>query len=123
MVWSHATFTTDFAVLVGEKLIYEVTDKDQPVPITKLIMEGLAGKPVPEGVFPEGDLMVTVKKVNNNTKEEYSVTVDADKYMHWKNGDGSVQTLFPELTPEQREFLINGLTPDEWKEAVMRPEV
>jgi len=28
-----------------------------------------------------------------------------------------VQHSFPQLNPEQREFLINGVTPDEWLEA------
>lgn len=34
-----------------------------------------------------------------------------DKY----NKGALVQHAFPDCTPEQREFLMTGITPDEWK--------
>jgi hypothetical protein len=33
----------------------------------------------------------------------------------WKNG-GLIQDCFPNLTPEQREFMISGLAPGEFEE-------
>ena len=33
-------------------------------------------------------------------------------------GRNLVQDVFPELNSYQREFLITGITPDEWKEAI-----
>ncbi len=30
-----------------------------------------------------------------------------------------VQKFFPELTAEQREFILSGITPSEWKEWVL----
>ena len=33
-------------------------------------------------------------------------------------GINLVQDVFPELNSEQREFLITGITPDEWKKAI-----
>jgi len=32
------------------------------------------------------------------------------------NAGELVQRVFPELTDEQREFILNGITPQEWKE-------
>lgn len=29
-------------------------------------------------------------------------------------GGASIQDLFPDLTPEQREFIKTGITPEEW---------
>ena len=33
----------------------------------------------------------------------------------WKNG-GLIQNVFPDLTPDEREFIQTGITPNEWKQ-------
>ena len=33
----------------------------------------------------------------------------------WKDG-GLIQNVFPDLTPDQREFIQTGITPDEWQQ-------
>lgn len=36
----------------------------------------------------------------------------------WANGDGPlIQYCFPNLDADDREFIISGITPDEWDEA------
>ena len=35
----------------------------------------------------------------------------------WKAGLGSVQDLMPYLNDNDREFLLSGITPEEWDEA------
>jgi hypothetical protein len=35
--------------------------------------------------------------------------------MEWQNGF-HIQDVFPELTKDEREFLISGTTPEEWDE-------
>jgi len=37
------------------------------------------------------------------------------QYFSWKNGD-LVQNVFPHLNSEEREFIVSGITPQEWKE-------
>lgn len=32
----------------------------------------------------------------------------------WKRGEGLIQNIMPDLTPDQREFLISGSTPEDW---------
>lgn len=32
----------------------------------------------------------------------------------WINGHGLIQEIFPNLTPNQREFIMTGSTPEEW---------
>ncbi len=32
----------------------------------------------------------------------------------WQNG-GLIQDIFPELTPDEREFIKTGITSDEWQ--------
>ena len=46
----------------------------------------------------------------NITPDEFDARVD-----RWQNGE-YVQDVFSEYTPEQREFLISGVTDEEWKE-------
>lgn len=33
----------------------------------------------------------------------------------WMKGKETVQQIFPELSADDREFLISGLTPEDWK--------
>ena len=33
----------------------------------------------------------------------------------WKDG-GLIQNVFPDLTPDQREFIQTGITPNEWQQ-------
>lgn len=40
---------------------------------------------------------------------------DADKYQKWKAGEGNVQDIFPECTPDEREFLITGICSECWE--------
>lgn len=35
----------------------------------------------------------------------------------WQDSGELVQNFFPQLTPDQREFLVTGATPEEWDEA------
>lgn len=40
----------------------------------------------------------------------------------WKHGRDLIQTAFPDLTPDQREFLLSGSTPEEWEQLFKEPE-
>jgi hypothetical protein len=48
------------------------------------------------------------------TKRPYTVRVAADCLQAYINGEGKVQDLFPELSKDQREFLISGTSPEGW---------
>ena len=47
-----------------------------------------------------------------NTMELNVTEAEIEKY---KRGDGLIQELLPNLTPDEREFLISGITPDEYE--------
>ncbi len=49
------------------------------------------------------------------TKGNYSVSIDLESYRKWQEGT-LIQIAMPNLTSEEREFFISGITPDEWKE-------
>jgi hypothetical protein len=35
----------------------------------------------------------------------------------WDSGKGLIQEVFPKLTADQREFIMSGITQDEWDNA------
>lgn len=39
--------------------------------------------------------------------EKYLVQVDPDSYYKWKNGEGFIQDLMPDLSASDRELLIS----------------
>ncbi len=43
-----------------------------------------------------------------------NIPVNPDDYMSWKNGLGNIQELMPYLTDSDREFILSGITDDEW---------
>lgn len=121
-MWKNSTMSCDYALRVNGELQHKISyiSKDgeaRTVSVTKMILDGLTGKPIPE---VDGQVMVVIKKVNNDTGKEYSVVVEGDKYVHWKHSDKRphVQDVFPDLGPEQREFLMTGMTPEEWDEDI-----
>ena len=46
---------------------------------------------------------------------EMDLDITEKQYFSWKNGD-LVQNVFPHLNSEEREFIVSGITPQEWKE-------
>lgn len=59
------------------------------------------------------DGYITLGKKCSVTGTDYSITVLLADYNRWKAGE-LAQTVFENMEPEEREFLISGITPDEW---------
>jgi len=57
------------------------------------------------------------------TNEDYSVVITIPKYVMWREKKYLIQNVFPDLTAEEREFLISGWTPAEWGEKIEEPGV
>ena len=43
----------------------------------------------------------------------WELPITEEQYMDYMLGDGLIQHVLPELSAAQREFLINGITPEE----------
>jgi uncharacterized protein (DUF779 family) len=52
---------------------------------------------------------------------DLDLPITAEQYLRWKNGE-LIQFVFPNLTADQREFLITGVFPGEWKTYLKRHE-
>lgn len=46
---------------------------------------------------------------------ELPITLEA--FIAWRDSTTSIQDAFPQLTPNQREFLLSGVTQEEWDAA------
>jgi hypothetical protein len=71
--------------------------------------------------------MIITKK-SQLTGEEHSMNLDVSqdqmRRFHTRKETGEyVQTIFPNLNPEEREFLLTGITPDEWNDFVVDGEI
>lgn len=61
-----------------------------------------------------GDNQYTYVKECEVTGKEYRVTITKEQYSRWKLGE-LIQNVLTDLSDEQRQFLISGNTPAEWK--------
>lgn len=46
----------------------------------------------------------------------FRIDVVSQMWYDWQMGGHFIQDAFREFTPAQREFILTGITPDEWKE-------
>jgi hypothetical protein len=49
----------------------------------------------------------------------YTVPVDENAYKDWQNGEGFIQDLMPELSPEERELLLSKTCEECWNVIVL----
>lgn len=63
--------------------------------------------------------MLTVVKLSYLTGKQNQMVlpVTQEQISRWEGGE-LVQDVFPDLDENQREFLITGITPDEWENAL-----
>ena len=62
---------------------------------------------------------ITKKSMITGISRTLDIDVDPDTYMRWEDGmDGMIQNVFPHLNPDDREFLMTGITSDEWDKYV-----
>ena len=60
-----------------------------------------------------------ITKISPLTGEEHTmdINVSESKMRLWEEGlvDEHIQVYFYNLSPEEREFILTGITPDEWE--------
>jgi hypothetical protein len=62
------------------------------------------------------------KSVISGIEHTRSIPVNPDDYIAWQSGLGSIQDLMPYLSDNDREFILSGITPEEWDEAFAENE-
>lgn len=48
--------------------------------------------------------------------------ITEEQYRHWKENGFPVQVAFPQLSADDREFLLTGMTPEEFDQVTRPPD-
>ena len=64
-----------------------------------------------------GKAVVTKQSPFSGNWHTAILAMNDDQYSNWKSGGTLIQEALPHLTADEREFLMTGITPEEWNEA------
>ena len=59
-------------------------------------------------------MLVTRFSPFSHTKNTIDLNITAEQLARYENGEELIQNVFPNLSPEHREFIKTGITPEEW---------
>ena len=62
-------------------------------------------------------MLITKRSALTGKEHTRDIPVTQAQLDAWQNGINLIQNIMPELTADQREFLMSGITAEEWKEA------
>ena len=66
-------------------------------------------------------MRISKKSIISGKVRTREIAVTSAQLAAWRNG-ALIQTCMPLLSNDDREFLINGITPEEWDETFSSPE-
>lgn len=59
-------------------------------------------------------MLITRKSMISGKVNTLDIPVTEQQLKDWESGKGLIQNLMPNLTDSQREFIMTGITDDEW---------
>jgi hypothetical protein len=59
-------------------------------------------------------MLIEKVSILTGRKNVMDIEVTKNQYSQWEKSKIPIQKVFPELSIEEREFLISGITPEEW---------
>jgi hypothetical protein len=65
----------------------------------------------------ETGMWIKRKSVISGIERTRNIPVNPDDYLSWQAGIGNIQTMMPYLTDSDREFILSGITEEEWDDA------
>lgn len=66
-------------------------------------------------------MKVTRKSPLTHEINSMDLDITAEQVIRWDRGE-LIQDVFPHLTPDEREFIQTGITPEDWNEMVGETE-
>lgn len=67
-------------------------------------------------------MLVTRTSILTTKVNQMEIPVTQEQLDEFHRSNKLIQDFFPDLTPDQREFILNGITPEEWEEAFPEDE-
>ena len=73
-------------------------------------------KEIIKNYYKDTDVVATFEDSNyiNITKGTYGISISVNDWLSWRIDGKLAQDVFPYMSVDQREFLITGMTPDDW---------
>jgi hypothetical protein len=59
-------------------------------------------------------MKITKISIISGKENTLDLDITEEQLARYNAGDGLVQNIFPDLTPGEREFLMTGITEEEW---------
>ena len=59
-------------------------------------------------------MLVTRVSPFSRIKNTIDLDITPEQLARYENGEELIQNIFPNLSPEHREFIMTGITSDEW---------
>lgn len=66
-------------------------------------------------------MLITRKSLISGIERTLEIPVTQEELDNWEGGM-LAQEVFPNLTADQREFIMTGITPEEWEETMGEDE-
>lgn len=64
-------------------------------------------------------MQITRKSVISGIQRTVEIPVNPEDFMAWQAGYGNIQDLMPYLSMDHREFILSGITAEEWDAAFL----
>ena len=64
-----------------------------------------------------GKAIVTKKSPFSGVYHTVTLAMTDEQYSNWQSSGELIQNALPHLTADEREFLMTGITPQEWDDA------
>ena len=61
-------------------------------------------------------MQIKRKSVITGTERVRDIPVNPDDLIAWEKGYGNIQDIMPYLNDNDREFILSGITPEEWND-------
>ena len=59
-------------------------------------------------------MIITKQSTISGEFNTMDLDITLEQFTRYENGTELIQNIFPNLSPDEREFLISGITPTEW---------
>ena len=64
-------------------------------------------------------MQITRKSVISGVQRIVEIPVNPEDFIAWQSGYGNIQELMPYLSRDHREFILSGITAEEWDTAFL----
>ena len=60
-------------------------------------------------------MLIKRKSVLSGKETEMDLPITQEQLISWMQGQKLIQDVMPDLSADEREFLMTGITPEEWE--------